>query len=254
MKKIVIVVAALTIHTSSYQQIPARENSPTIFNGVGDFTNMSGQSLNINAALQNTNGLNFSTNKKVEGTPFFNDEWCWGFIRFPNGAILDSIQLRYNALNNELHFRDGEKEYYLNEGYSEFVYAEAGKAGHPKVKFRNGFPVIGKNTFKTNYNVLAGSDFLLLKSITKDFHEVKSIDGQTFYRISDKEVYYVYNTSDSSLTKIRKGVQQLEADFPKLKSQISSICAKENLKCKSEADLIRLVSNLSAMPDRKKAF
>ena len=253
MKKIVLVIIALAVYQISYQQAGG-DTSPTIFNGAGSFSNLSGPLVDVNAVLLNSNGLKFATNKKVEGTPFFSSEWNWGYIQISKGVIIDSIQIRYNALNNELHFKDGEKEYYIDEGFIQFGYNYADKTGQLKKIFRNGFPVSGKNTSKTNYNVLAGSDILLLKSVTKDFHEMKSLDGQTFYRISDEEAYYVFNTLDSSITKIRKGVQQLEADLPKLKDQISNICTKENLKCKTEADLIRLFSSLSAKPDKLKAF
>ena len=253
MKKIVLFIIAMAVYQISYQQ-GGGDTSPTIFNGVGSFSNLSGPLVDVNAVLLNSNGLKFSTNKKVEGTPFISSEWNLGFIQISKGVKIDSIQIRYNALNNELHFRDGEKEYFIEEGYSQFGYAVANKNDQTRIFFRNGFPPNGKNTLKTNYHVLAGTDVLLLKSITKDFHEMRSLDGQTFYRISDEEAYYVYNAADNSLTKIRKGVQQLEADLPMLKDKISSICAKENLKCKTEADLIRLFSSLSEITDKKKAF
>ena len=156
----------MAIHICSYEQ--GDGTSPTIYNGVGSLSNISGQSINITPALDNSNGLKISTNKRVEGSPFFCNEWHWGHIRFPNGAVVDSIKIRFNAMTNELYFLDGEKEYYLNDFYSEFGYTEPDKDGSPKMIFKNGFPVVGKNSSKTNYQVLTTGNYNLLKSVTKD--------------------------------------------------------------------------------------
>jgi hypothetical protein len=71
-------------------------------------------------------------------------------------------------MTNELYFLDGEKEYYLNDFYSEFGYTEPDKDGSLKMIFKNGFPVVGKNSSKTNYQVLTTGNYNLLKSVTKD--------------------------------------------------------------------------------------
>jgi len=232
----------MVIHTCSYQQGSVDGSSPTIYNGIGSLTNISGQNINFNAALENTNGLKITTNKRVEGTPFFCNEWHWGYIRFPNGAVVDSIKMRFNALANELYFLDGEKEYYLNDFYSEFGYEDTDKEGSPKVVIKTGFPTAGKNNLKTNYQLLTGGNYILLKSVSKELQENRSLDGQTYYRIVEEINYFVFNSITKSMTPVRKGVQQLEADFPDLKQQITDYCKNTKQKCKTEAGLIELFS------------
>lgn len=252
MKRILLVAVWLFIHTYAYQQIPTGEGtSSVIFNGHGDFKNLSA-SVNMAVALQNQNGVKIPGNKRVEGSPFFSQDWHWGYIRFDNGVIFDSIRLRYNSLNNELHFLDKETEYFLKDYYREFGYTETGKDGILKIVFRNSFPPLDKNNRKTNYQLLAGNGYLLLKLMKKELGEVAGLDGQSYYKFIESAFYYVYNSADSSLIKVRKGVELLQTDLPELKEQILTICAKEKLKCKSESDLIVLFSKIGLQQNEVK--
>lgn len=256
MKKAVLVALCFSSNILCYNQVPAGENFPTIYNGVGDFKSASGLDNIVNAALLNTNGLKFATNKRVEGSAFLNNDWNWGYIRFPNGATIDSLRIRYHALNNELYFLDGEREYYLNDNFREFGYAEVQKDMMQKIVFHNNFPAIGTNSIKTNYRVLAGKDYLLLKQVKKELVELRSLDGQSYYRITDEEIYFVYNTIAKKMIRIHKGVQPLQADLPEVKDQIVTISNNEKLKCKSEPDLVALFNKLVSpvSEENKKAF
>lgn len=244
MKNLLLVSVLLLIHTCSYQQGSGDGSSPTIYNGIGSLTNISGQNINFNAALDNTSGLKVSTNKRVEGSPFFCTEWHWGYIRFPNATVVDSVKMRFNAMTNELYFLDGEKVYYLNDFYSEFGYVETDKEGLPKVIFRTGFPVTGKNNAKTNYQVLAGTRYILLKSVTKELQENRSLDGQTYYRVAEETNYFIFDSTNKSIIPVRKGLQQLSSDLPDLKQQINDYCNNNKQKCKTEAGLIELFSGI----------
>ena len=244
MKNLLLIWFFMMVHTCSYQQGSSDGNSPTIYNGVGSLSNISGQNINIVAALDNTNGLKVATNKRVEGSVFFCNEWHWGYIRFPNGAVVDSVKMRFNALTSELYFLDGEKEYYLNDFYSEFGYADTDKEGSPKVIIRTGFPIVGKNNIKTNYQLLTGGYYILLKSVTKELQENRSLDGQTYYRIAEEANYFVFNSINKTITPVRKGMQQLESDFPDLKQQITNYCNNNKQKCKTEPGLIELFSGI----------
>lgn len=240
----------MAIHICAYVQ--GDGNSPTIYNGVGSLSNISGQNINIAAALDNSYGLKIATNKKVEGSPFFCNEWHWGYIRFPNGAVVDSIKIRFNAMTNELYFLDGEKEYYLNDFYSEFGYMDTDKDGSPKIVFKTGFPVVGKNNSKTNYQLLTAGNYILLKSVTKELQENRSLNGQTYYRIAEEVNYFVFYNITKVMTPVRKGMQQLESDFPDLKQQITAYCNNNKQKCKTEAGFIELFSEINK--EAKKPF
>ena len=243
MRTLLLHLLFILMYTPSYQQ--GTDSSPTIYNGVGTLTNISGQSINFVAALDNTSGLKVASNKRVEGTAYLCKEWHWGYMRFPNGAIVDSIKIRFNAITNELYFLDGEKEYYLNDFYSEFGYTDTDKEGSHKVIFRTRFPVVGKNNTRTNYQLLAGSNYMLLKIIAKELQENRSLDGQTYYRVAEEANYFVFNSTTKSMTPVRKSMQQLEIDFPELKQQIIDHCNDNKQKCKTEAGLIELFAGIN---------
>jgi len=219
------------------------DDAPTRFNGFGSFQLVSGESNIVNAALLNSHGLKFSTNKRIEGSVFLNPEWQAGFIRLKNGAVVDSIPMRFNALSHELHILDGEQEYFINDHYREFSYPETVNGRQVMLMFRNGYPPVKNFTAKTFYQYLGGTDLQLLKKITKQLQENRSLDGQIYYRIAEETVYYVYNRVNKSMTEVRKGMQQLQSDFPLIRQQIAAYCGDNKQNCKTETGLIELFSS-----------
>lgn len=231
------------IHMCSFQQ--STEASPTIYNGIGSLTNISGQNINFNAALDNTSGLKISTNRRVEGSPFLCNEWHWGYIRFPNGAVVDSIQLRFNAITNELCFLDKTKVYCLDKYYSEFGYVETDREESPKRIFRTGFPVTGANNEKTNYQILVAGTYILLKTVKKELQENRSLDGQSYYRVAEEIDHFVFNSSDKTMVILKKTLQQLSSELPVLKQSITDYCNNNKQKCKTEVGLIEFFSAMN---------
>ncbi|HLF46447.1 MAG TPA: hypothetical protein VI548_08480 [Chitinophagaceae bacterium] len=261
MKKFIMIIAFIAIHSSAYFQQAAPPIVTSILDNISEIKGFTGNNFHVNSLdILNVYGLKFSTSKRVEGTAFFSNEWNWGFIKIDNGIVIDSVRLRYNTLYKELHFLDRESEYSLNDYFIEFGFTIMDKETKNKILFRNGFPAFDKNNTKTNYQILAGNEYKLLKLTIKELQENTALDGQTYNRITEKNSYYIYNSLDSTMVKVRMGVQQLLVDFPGLKEQIATICSKENLKCKSESDLITLFSNIitptSALgePETKKPF
>lgn len=228
------------------------ESSPTIYNGIGTLTNISGQNLNLYTVLDNNSGLKISTTKRVEGSAFLCNDWHWGYIQFPNGAIVDSIQLRFNIISGELCFLDGQKVYCLDDHYTEFGYTESEKEGTPKLIFKTGFPAIGKNNTKTNYQLLADGKYVLLKTSRRELQENRSLDGQTYYRIGEEINYFVYDSSSGSMIGLKKNLQQSSAGLVNLKNEITDYCNTDRQKCRTEAGMIEFFSGINKVP--RKAF
>lgn len=241
MTKTWLIISAVLLHYCPAAQLTA-DDAPTRFNGIGTFQLVSGESNIVNAAMLNTHGLKFSTNKRIEGSVFLNPEWQTGFIRMKNGAVVDSLPMRFNTLSHELHILDGEQEYFINDHYREFGYPETVDGRQAMLLFRNGYPSVRNFTAKTFYQYLGGTDLQLLKIVTKQLQENRSLDGQTYYRIAEETVYYVYNSVSKTMTEVRKGMQQLQADFPLIKQQIAAHCGDNKQNCKTETGLIELFS------------
>lgn len=259
MRKLLLPVVFLSSLQISYGQTGGNETAPVLYNGAGALKMISGESNLLNASIATNGGLNISTNKRIEGTAFMHENWNNGYILFSNSGKVDSILVRYNILQKKLYFLDGEKQYYLNEYFKEFGYQYTENDITKKVVFRNGFPPIDKNDVKTNYQVLAGSDLILLKHITKEVQERTQLDGQTYIKVADEETYYVYNTVDQSIKKLRKGTAQIQSDFPQFKNQIETISEQDGLRGKSETDLVKLFEKLNSgreqnKPESKKPF
>jgi hypothetical protein len=248
------IIGILAVAGSSYSQTaPVRDpnTSASLFNGIGDFRNSSGQSISMVPSLQTASGLDVNTTKKVVGSAYINNDWCTGYIKLNNGAVIDSMKLKYNAYKEELYFIDRERVYVTRDSYSEFGFKQVINEQVQAFVFKNNFPAIGKNTAKTNYQFLTGSAYQLLKLTTKELTETTGLDGQSYFKIIDEVNYYVYRAADNSIRKIKKGISQLQTDLPELKDQIGDICSREKIKCKTEPELIILFSLLKEPAPQK---
>jgi hypothetical protein len=164
----------------------AADDAPTRFNGIGTFQLVSDESNIVNAALLNSHGLKLSTSKRIEGSVFLNSEWQAGFIRLKSGAVVNSIPMRYKARSHVLHILDVGKEYFINDHYREFSYPETVNGRQVMLMFRNGYSPVKNVTAKTFYPHPGSSGLQLLKKVTKQLQENRSLDGQTYYRIAEE--------------------------------------------------------------------
>lgn len=244
MLKIISIIYSLLYSVMSFsQQVPVGDpnTSAILFNGMGDFKN-SGQAINMIPSLQTASGLDVSITKKVTGSAYLNNDWCYGYIVLNSGARIDSIQLRYNNYKGELYFIDRGNTYLTEGSYKEFGFSEAINDLTRDFIFKNNYPATGKNTGKTNYQYLGGTSYQLLKLVTKELSEATGLDGQSYFKITEDVNYYVYRAADDTLLKIKKGIAQLQADLPEIADLVTAICAKQKIKCKNEQELITLFS------------
>ena len=243
MKKTWLVVSTFIIYQSLIAQ-RTDGDAPTRYNGIGTFQQVSNEVTIVNAAILNSQGLKFSTNKPIDGSAFLNPDWQLGYVRIKSNAIIDSIPMKWNAVKQEIMILDGEKEYFINDHFTEFGYTETINGKQRQLVFKTGFPPIKKNTSKSVYQLLAGKNLQLLKFTIKELQENRAIDGQTYYRIADEITYYVYDDINETITVLRKGIEEMKADLPGISAQIDEYCKNNKQKCKTEEGLIELFSGI----------
>ena len=224
--------------------INAQDVAGTIFNGAGAFSRVMGVQPDMMDAIHRVSGLKFTTSKRLEGSPFFDEEYWPGYIIFFNDKVLRDIPLKYNDLNNELYFEDQGREMILQTVFKEFGFSVKQDELTKSYFFRSGFPAIATNTDKTFYQVLSENKYVLLKNSEKTVRESKEPNGMEFLRITTADTYFAYDSAAKNIVKIKNSIGSITGALPTEKEQIELICKQEGLKCKSEKELIALFSRL----------
>lgn len=234
MKKIIFLLVAAWFGFNTMAQGPGSLNFSTDMNYL--------QGLVRDAGFYS--GLSFSTNKKVVGSPFLADEYYTGYIRFFNDTVISKLPLKYNQLYNELYYQDTKGELVLTSSFKEFgINVIAGNTLRSYV-FKNGYPAVGAADAKTFYQYLGGQQVEFLKRNTKELREAVAIDGSMYYRIIDREEFYVYHTAKRQLTQVKKDKESILEALPDFKNKIETVCAERKIKCKNENEITLLFSQL----------
>jgi hypothetical protein len=234
MKKIFFLLAAALFGFNTMAQGPGSLSFSTDLNYL--------QGLVRDAGFYS--GLSFSTNKKVVGTPFLMEEYYTGYIRFFNDTIIRNLSLKYNQLYNELYYQDARGELVLTTAFKEFGINAVTGGSNKAYVFKNGYPALSDTDAKTFYQFLGGQQVAFLKRNTKELREAVAIDGSMYYRIIDREEYYVYNTAKRQLTQIKKDKESIIEALPDFKNKIETVCAERKIKCKNENEITLLFSQL----------
>lgn len=234
MKKIICLLLAAWFGFNTMAQGPGSLNFSTDMNYL--------QGLVRDAGFYS--GLSFSTNKKVVGTPFLVEDYYTGYIRFFNDTVISKLPLKYNQLYNELYYQDTRGELVLTTSFKEFgINVIAGNNPRSYV-FKNGYPSVGAADAKTFYQYLSGQQVEFLKRNTKELREAVAMDGTMYYRIIDREEFYVYNTAKRQITQIKKDKESILEALPDFKNKIEAVCAERKIKCKNENEITLLFSQL----------
>ncbi|MDX2047441.1 MAG: hypothetical protein SFU87_11690 [Chitinophagaceae bacterium] len=218
--------------------IVAQDNSATIFNGAGDFKRILGLQTDFSDVKDKMGG------KRIEGNPYLHEFFYKGYIRFFNDQVMQGIPMRFNLINQGIHFMDGDRELVLNTPVKEFGYTVTEDGKENQFVFRNGFPPVAGNTEETLYIVLAGDKTVLLKNDVKKMREAVALNGQNYYKITESETYFVYDAKTKQIKKISRDKNSVLEAIPDKKTQIENVCQQYKLKCRSENELKLLFSLL----------
>jgi len=206
--------------------------------------------LTINVIAQNVEGfssIGYSKSSSgsgvehVDGTPFFNKQYCSGSIQLTNGKIYDGLNLRLNLQENKIIVT-------LYDGIETVITSPVHKVmvgcnnGEQPVIFLSGLPKIDQQNERSLYQVLDSGKITLLKYIEVRYKDTKDFNGNyiTRRKYYQTPAYYIWS-SGKDLIKVSLKEDELLSSLSPLRKPLLNIILKENIKLKKESDLIRII-------------
>lgn len=177
------------------------------------------------------------------GTPFYNDDWEWGYIRLTDNGIARDLSLKFNAFTSQIYMQKDNQALVLDK---EIPVAEFGLREDGTVRvFRKGFPPVGGNSINTFYEVVADGKYSLLKLHAKRIVEKRDINRVPVQEMTNAEFWYVSDGSKGQIVEIRHNKTSLMDALPGQAEAIKTIIQEKKLKMKSDQDWIALFNELN---------
>lgn len=186
-------------------------------------------------------------NNNVEGSPLLSDEWSKGTVYFRDGGIAKDIDIKFNLEKNELYFNRGGELFLFNDPVLSFRILLQTEGNTDELLFRSGYPVNGRFSKETLYEVIAdGSKFQLVNfrfSYPSDIYVYGSTGSKK--KFTPSEEIYVYDVAFGKMTKVKRSESSVSDALPDLRAKINQLTAANKLKLKSNDDLKKLFDLLN---------
>ena len=183
----------------------------------------------------------------IEGSPLLQTDWAKGTVYFKDGGVVQAIELKFNLERNELYFNKSGELFLFNDPVSSFRIKTKDDDPSSETLFRSGYPVHGKFSKETFYEVIAdGAKFQLVNyryTYASDIYVYGSTG--TKKKFTPAEELYVYDVAFARMTKIKRSQAAIEEALPDLRAKIGQISSAHKLKLKSDQDLKRLFELLN---------
>lgn len=206
------------------------------------------QSTNFYVEAYNIRGRPFVNPdaSNIEGSPLLNLDWGKGTVYFKDGTVAQNVELKFNLEKNELYFnRDGEL-FLFNDPVMSFRMSYSSSAGKKEVHFRSGYPLNGRLSKETFYEVLEdGAKFQFLVYRSTYLADSYQYGGQAKKAFKEIEELYVFDVAFGKMIKIKRTEASLVEALPDLKDKISSAIRNNRLKLKTNEDFAKIFTELN---------
>ena len=186
-------------------------------------------------------------NNNVEGSPLLSDEWSKGTVYFRDGGIAKDIDIKFNLEKNELYFNRSGELFLFNDPVLSFRILLQVEGTTNELLFRSGYPVNGRFSKETLYEVIAdGSKFQLVNfrfSYPSDIYVYGSTGSKK--KFTPSEEIYVYDVAFGKMTKVKRNESSISDALPDLRAKINQLTTANRLKLKSNDDLKKLFDLLN---------
>lgn len=183
----------------------------------------------------------------IEGSPLLQTDWAKGTVYFKDGGIVQAIELKFNLEKNELYFNKSGELFLFNDPVSSFRINMKDNDQSAETLFRSGYPVHGKFSKETFYEVISdGAKFQLVNyrySYASDIYVYGSTG--TKKKFTPGEELYVYDVAFGKMTKIKRSQASIEEALPDLRTKIGQISSSNRLRFKTNEDLNKLFEILN---------
>ena len=179
------------------------------------------------------------TTYKVEGTPFYPDNYSAARLSFANGQKNSSAKAKLNLYDNTILFiTDKGVEMEVIVPVLKIEFADTVHGGY-NVVFQNGF---SGNNLKEEifYQVLDSGKLTLLKQIVVNYRDFTPYGTAVITRtFEQKRAYFIIN--ETTVNKISKNGENIPEILTDKKNEITTYISANNLRLKYETDLVSVI-------------
>ena len=205
-----------------------------------------GQFMNeTNEVMSDARGhpLFYQTTYNIEGTPFFPAEYQSAKITL-NNKIYTNIKVKINLMDNTMLYDDNGVDMVTEILPRRIEFYDSAYA--KPVIFKNEFPVIGRLTKQTYYQVLDSGKITLLKNFTISYKDDKPFNNPVVTRIFEQKVNY-YFFSENTMTLFNGKPETLFTMIRDKKNEVIAYINKYKLKLRNEEDLQEIISYYNSL-------
>jgi hypothetical protein len=192
--------------------------------------------------IRNRQGDQFfnKTAIKWEGSPFYPYEYCVANIKTSGGQKFAKTKVRLGLIDNLVYYMvNDSSELVVNMPVEKIEFSsctEGVKGGG--TEFQSGFAAIDKQDEKTFYQVLDSGKIKLLKYRSVTFSDDQAYGSTTTTRTFKTTETFYANLPGNKMVKLGKGKEAILSVLADKKSQVENYIATNELKCKTEDDLV----------------
>lgn len=199
----------------------------------------------------NSRPLFMRSNYIADGSPYLFEEYQPAEVVLENGKSYSNIKARFNLVEKELVYLDdkGDEMLVTSPVRSILFYSSVNKDGvREEVKLSSPGKYLNSKE-NTTYIVLSDGKAKLLKQVTVTFSDEKKYGEATITRtFRRKETNFAYLPGKSpEFQKVEKNKSSIIAMFGDKTAEITSFIEKNQLKCKSDEDLVRIFQHYNSL-------
>ncbi len=209
------------------------------FSLYGQGRNATGDFSNAQVFMSDANGrpLYMHTEYEVEGTPFYQDEYCLATIKLRKGKSYHNIRVKLNLFTNRVIYEDNDgKEMEATTPIDRIEFMHCTDASKNKILV-SGYPPVDELNEEQYYVLVDSGKATLLKYIQVLYRDTKFYGKANTTRVFEqKESYYIY-VPGKGMQKLTKDNDAVIAALPAKKNEVARYITSNNLKCRREEDL-----------------
>jgi len=183
---------------------------------------------------------------EVNGTPFLTTDYKTATVITSKDKTVTEVFVKYNIYSNAIMVKMDDGQEMRLESFKSVAYDDVAADGSVKhFQFAQGLPDVDNHNVNSVYQVIAaGPKVQLVKYITQKVEDAATLGDYSRRELVKTEQLYIY-VPGGALKKIKASKKDVAEALPALSAKIDEIATANNLKLKSEAELVTLVEALN---------
>ena len=184
--------------------------------------------------------------QEVGGSPFFTTDYMMGAVKINTDKIVTEVPVKFNIYSNAIMVKMDDGQELRLESFKMVSYDETGSDGTVKqFKFKQGLPEIDNHNENSVYQVIsAGPKVQLLKYLSQKVEDAATLGDYSRRELVITEQLYIY-VPGGAIKRIKASKKDIVEALPSMSAKIDEIANANNLKLKSEAEIVILVEALN---------